>query len=296
MKCLITGATGFLGRVVLARLAGAHEALGVGRRPAAGGLRCADLREPAAVRALLDEVRPDAVIHCAAYREPDFCEERPEENARLNVGAVETLCAALPPAARLLFVSTDYVFDGETPPYGEDAPRRPLSEYGRSKARAEDRARARPGALVLRVPLLIGAGPTGADSGFLAQICRQLADPAPQEADDVLVRYPTWIEDVADAIAFLLGAGAEGVYHYSGFEPLTRHRAILAAAETLGLSHGQIRASARVVPRRAVRPRDSQLATGKIRALGCRRFTPFREVVRAFAAAFPGIVSAPPSR
>jgi dTDP-4-dehydrorhamnose reductase len=286
MKMLVTGATGFLGRDVAARLAAEHEVVAAGGRAApAGGIRL-DLRDEEQLRRALTDAAPDCVVHLAAYREPDFCEDAPDETRRLNTEPVAVMCAALPPAAQLVFISTDYVFDGEAPPYREDSPRRAVNVYGQSKIEAEDLVFRRPGSLVVRIPLLVGAGPTFESSGFLAQIVRSLRDPAPQEADAVLRRFPTWIRDVAEAIAFLVGHGATGAVHYSGAEGLTRYEMILQAAEVLGVPAEHIRPSSRVVPRRAARPRDSQLATDRIRSLGFARFTPFRDVVRSFAAEF----------
>lgn len=288
MKILITGATGFLGRDVASRLATEHEVTAAGGRAApAGGIRL-DLRDEGQLRSALAAAAPDCVVHLAAYREPDVCEDAPEETRRLNTAPVAVMCGALPPAARLVFISTDYVFDGETPPYRENSPRRAVNVYGQSKIEAEDLALRRPGSLVVRIPLLVGAGPSFESSGFLAQIVRSLRDPSPQEADAVLRRFPTWIRDVAEAIAFLVGRGASGAVHYSGAEGLTRYEMVLQAAEVLGLPTDHIRPSARVVPRRAARPRDSQLATDRIRAMGFMRFTPFRDVVRSFAAEFAG--------
>lgn len=287
MKILVIGATGFLGRDVAARLAANHETIAAGGRTApAGGIRL-DLRDEAQLRRVLADTAPDCVVHLAAYREPDFCEDHPDETRRLNTAPVAVLCEALPPAAKLVFVSTDYVFDGETPPYTEDSPRRAMNVYGQSKIEAEDFVFRRPGSLVVRIPLLVGAGPTFESSGFLWQIARALRDPKPQEADDVLRRFPTWIRDVAHALAFLIGRGATGAVHASGFEGLTRYAMTAQAAEALGAPMDHILPSDRVVPRRAARPRDSQLATDRLRALGFAGFTPFRDVVRSFIAAFP---------
>jgi dTDP-4-dehydrorhamnose reductase len=287
MRILVTGATGFLGREVAARLAQSHAVIPAGGSTApAGGIRF-DLRDPLALRRALAETEPEFVVHLAAYREPDFCEEQPAEARRLNVAPVEVLCEALPQSAGLLFVSTDYVFDGERPPYREDSPRRAVNLYGQGKIEAEDRVLGRPSSLVVRMPLLVGAGSTFEGSGFLFQIVRALRNPAPQEADAVLRRFPTWTRDVAEAIAFLVSRGETGVVHLSGEEGLTRHEMITQAAEVMGFAADHIAPSARVVPRRAVRPRDSQLAADRIRAMGFRRFTPFREVVRFFAATFP---------
>ena len=284
MKILVTGATGFLGRDVAARLAAEHEVVAAGGRAApAGGIRI-DLREKGELRRALADAAPDCVVHLAAYREPDFCEDAPDETRRLNTAPVAVMCDALPSPARLVFISTDYVFDGESPPYREDSRRRAVNVYGQSKIEAEDLVLRRRGSLVVRIPLLVGAGPTFEASGFLFQIVRALQDPEPQEADAVLRRYPTWIRDVAEAIAFLVGHGTTDAVHYSGAEGLTRYEMILQAAEVLGMSARHIRPSSRVVPRRASRPRDSQLSTEFIRSLGFARFTPFRDVVRSFAA------------
>ena len=287
MRIIVTGATGFLGRDVVRRLASEHEVVAVGgRHPPPGGVAL-DLRRPGVWRPLLDNWRPDWVVHLAAYREPDFCEEHPDETRALNTAPVVELMRELPPSSRALFVSTDYVFDGEHPPYHEDSPRHAVNVYGQSKIEAEDAVLARPDSIVLRIPLLVGSGPTFESSGFLYQIVGALRSPAPQTADAVLRRFPTWIRDVAEAISFLIARGFAGIIHYSGAEAMTRYDMIRSAAAVLGLDARHIRPSTDVVPRRAARPRDSQLATDRIRSLGFARFTPFAEVVRSFADDFP---------
>ncbi|MBP7275227.1 MAG: SDR family oxidoreductase [Kiritimatiellae bacterium] len=285
----VTGASGFLGRVVADRLAHSHTVLRLGHTHGGPDIERLDLREAEAVRAWAERTRPDVVIHGAAYRDPDFCEAHPDETERLNAGAVRNLCAALPPGARLIFISTDYVFDGLRPPHRETDPYSPVQEYGRSKVRGEQAALARPGSLVLRIPLLMGAAPDFAGSGFLAQILQQhLKRTEPHECDHALIRYPTWIADVAEAIAFLLERHAAGIYHMSGADRMTRYDAVCAAVRVLGFSCAHVRPSRFALPRAAARPPDSALATDKIRSLGFRHFTPFDDVVRAFARAFPG--------
>ena len=74
-----------------------------------------DLRGAEALRGVVNEVKPDVVVHSAAYRDPDFCEGHPEEAFRLNVAPIEQFCDRLPESVPLLFVSSDYVFDG--PPH-----------------------------------------------------------------------------------------------------------------------------------------------------------------------------------
>jgi dTDP-4-dehydrorhamnose reductase len=285
--CLITGASGLLGRELSGILSTDYRVVGLAHRQAGPGQRAVDLRDDRALADVLGEIRPDVVIHCAAYRDPDFCEEHPDEARRLNVQPVRVMADRLPPGARLLLISSDYVFDGARPPYREDSPRRPLSVYGQTKVEAEDVVGGRPGGLVVRVGLMIGAGPTLAASGFIAQMRDAVLAARPLALDDVLVRFPTWSRDVARAVQFLLRKEAAGTYHVSGARGATRYAWTMEMAGILGKPGDHLTPSREVVVRAAARPRDAQLATDKIRALGFSGFTDFADVARAVLAAFP---------
>lgn len=285
---LILGASGFLGREVWPAFARQDQVVAVNSR-GGPGLERVDIRDPLALSSLCQRVKPDQVLLLAAYREPDYCEEHPEETHRLNVEPARTLVAVLPPEVHLTLISTDYVFDGLQPPYTEQSPRHPVSVYGRTKCEAEDALARRPGGLILRVPLLIGGGATLADCGFIAQIVDTLRRGEPLVQDDVLIRFPTWTRDVAGALLFLVNRRAEGVFHYSGLEGGTRYHWMCESARVLGLSAGHLTPSKTVVPRKAVRPPNSQLAPDKIRQLGYTRFTPFAEVLRTVLAGVGGV-------
>lgn len=275
---LVTGASGFLGEAVARRLEADGRVVRSGCQHAGTPL---DLRQPDAVRALLDAARPDVVVHAAAYRDPDFCESHPDEARRLNTKPVRVMAAALPPAARLVLVSTDYVFDGESPPYREEDERRPLSVYGQSKAEAEDLALARPGSLVVRIPILIGLEPAHrGQAGFLFQMARQILDPTPADVDDVLIRVPTWADDVAEAIAFLVARQAAGIFHVSAARGATRYQWTQELARVLGRPADHLSPCRTPARRPARRPLDSQLSAEKLRLAGFDRFTDFAEVAR----------------
>ncbi|MDA1045038.1 MAG: SDR family oxidoreductase [Verrucomicrobia bacterium] len=286
-KCLITGASGFLGSAIAERLRKDMTVIGCGHQTAIDGHRC-DLRDPSAVHDLVSRVAPDVVVHAAAYKDPDFCEANPDEARRLNVGSTHHLCDSLPSRTVIIFISSDYVFDGRTPPYTEGSTRGAVNLYGETKIASEDIIAQRPNALSLRVPVLVGGGATLETSGYIGQLIACVRDKTPVTQDHYHVRYPTWTHDVADAIAFLIGQGVVGVIQYSGTEGSTRYEGALETARRLGESSDHISPSEGSIPRGAPRPHNSALSTRKIQGLGYSRFTPFAQVIRGVADAFPG--------
>src|SRR5437899_9397460 len=131
MRVLILGATGLLGKA-LVRAWTADEVLAMGSRDV-------DIRDSAKVREVVERARPDWVVLAAAYTDVDGCESHRELAFSVNRdGAVNVARAARQAGARLIFLSSDYVFDGQkTSPYEVDDKRNPQSVYGHSKAEAE---------------------------------------------------------------------------------------------------------------------------------------------------------------
>src|ERR1051326_1119731 len=153
MRVLIFGATGMLGKS-LVRVWAEDEVTGLGSNDA-------DIRNPEAVQREVARVRPDCIVLSAAYTEVDGCELNPELAKAVNtLGAVNVAKAASQSNARLLFVSTDYAFNGsKNSPYEVDDPRNPINAYGRSKAEAEIRIlEILPRACVVRTSWLFGPG------------------------------------------------------------------------------------------------------------------------------------------
>ncbi len=280
---LVTGANGFLGAEIVRRLAAEARVVAIGGTRATGSVRPVDLRDAETPRRLVAETQPDVVVLCAAYRDPDWCEEHPGDARRLNVNSVQGFCEALPEDVPVLFISSDYVFDGLSPPYREDDPRRPVNFYGQTKLEAEDRVLQRAHGVVVRIPVLIGRRPPNGPPGFLDMMARDLHAPDEVKADDTLIRFPTSISDVAEAIAFLLSENHRGVFHVSGARGGTRYMWTLEMARVLGLSFAHVRRAPTAPPRKAARPPNSALSTEKIRALGFDRFTDFDDVVRAWS-------------
>ncbi|MDY7095989.1 MAG: sugar nucleotide-binding protein, partial [Acidobacteriota bacterium] len=167
MRTLIFGGTGMLGSALVAELRRRSQpALGLSHAQG-------DITDPDDLRAWMRSFRPQVVVNCAAFTKVDDCEEREDHAQRINGEAVAEVAAAADEAgAKLIQVSTDYVFDGTaTEPYAEDAATGPRSAYGRSKLLGEENALAYPRNLVVRVSWLFGPG----GPNFVATMLRLMA-------------------------------------------------------------------------------------------------------------------------
>lgn len=294
---LITGATGLLGRAILAafRNDAEWEVTGTGLRRSGEGIQRLDLTDNQAIQACVTSVRPDIIIHSAAERRPDVSEKDHEATTRLNVNASSTLAAlAAEHQAWFIYISTDYVFDGRDAPYQPDAPTNPLNFYGLSKRDGENAVRAALNdALILRVPILYGPVETLEESAVTA-IAKQLLDGKDQQLvlDDWATRYPTHVEDVG-VVCRQLAAHREkhaafgGTYHWSNDEQMTKYQMAKVMTDVLGLPSDNLEPSGEPTDG-APRPRDCGLDCSGLEQLGIGQRTPFaqgiREVLEAWRA------------
>jgi len=275
-KILLTGASGFLGGEIYRLLHPIYNIVGTCYRPHPR-FRSVDLRNPKEIHRLLNEVQPDVIIHCAANRKPDECERAPDECRRINVQPLESFNKFFPIPGKIIFISTDYVFDGRNPLYTERDPCCAINVYGQSKVDAEAIVRQRENALILRVPLLVGKG---RGNGLIETLLKKVLSAEHCGIDHCYIRHPTWVRDAARAVRFLLERGAAGIFHYSTPEALTKYEMAVAIAEVLGIEHDHIEPLKKPPPTDAPRPVDSGLDWSKIRQMGFTHSTPFTEVVR----------------
>jgi dTDP-4-dehydrorhamnose reductase len=281
---LITGASGLLGRAVRATCAQvpAWQVSGAAFRRAQGGLDPLDLCDARAVREYLDARQPRIIIHCAAERRPDACETAADAAMRLNVETTSRLAKwSAANSAWLVFISTDYVFDGVTPPYPTDAPTNPLNLYGRSKRDGELAVWAETSdAAVLRVPVLYGRVEHLGES-VVTDLARQISEAKgqPLTLDDWATRYPTCVDDVAVVLRQMMERRLahpdfRGTFHWSGAEPFTKFGMGHVIAKILGADPGLLVPDPRP-PSGAPRPRDCHLDCSDLERLDIGQRTPF---------------------
>lgn len=230
MRILLTGASGLVGGAFArAAAAAGHTVTGVVGRwpdPLPGLARqvALDLREAAAVRALVQAERPEVIVNAAAISEPPQCEAEPATAHALNVVLPEILAqAAAAQGARLLHLSSEQVFDGARAPYSTGDARRAINLYAAHKLEAEDRVlAAAPAAAVLRIPLLLGNSPGGRRSVHERLLLLWAAGkPARLYRDEI--RQTCTADSVAAALVGLCGRPElSGPLHWAGAEPVSR--------------------------------------------------------------------------
>lgn len=291
---LVTGATGLLGRPVLSACAAnpVWRVTGTSFRRTAPGVERVDLSQTAEIPAFLDRLAPAVIIHSAAERRPDVSERDPAGTQRLNVGATAALAQwAAAHGAFLIYISSDYVFDGTTPPYAPGARTHPINAYGQSKLDGEHAVLAAGGnAAILRVPILYGAVES-LDESPVTVLAKNMLNARTGERlamEHWATRYPTHTSDVAAVLSQMVARRQThpkfgGIFHWSGDEPMTKYGMALAFAPLLGFDPARLVADF-TPPAGAPRPKDCHLDSSALERLGIGRRTPFAAAVPAILA------------
>jgi dTDP-4-dehydrorhamnose reductase len=276
---LVTGAGGMLGQDIVTVLERAGES--------AAGLthRDLDITDGAAVNAAVANHRPDVVVNCAAWTAVDEAEAH--EQAALHVngeGAAKVAAACARTGARLVQMSTDYVFGGNArQPYTEDAQAEPRTSYGRTKLAGEKAVlRLHPqGSYIVRTAWLYGAqGPN-----FVHSIIRLERERLTIDVVDDQRGQPTWTVDVAlQLIALVRSLAAPGVYHATSSGDTTWFGLAREVFRLLGTDEGRVRPVGSVdFPRPAPRPAYSVLGHAAWLRAGIEPISSWRHALhRAF--------------
>ncbi|KAI0052153.1 NAD-P-binding protein [Auriscalpium vulgare] len=274
MKVLVTGASGVLGTAVYdAFLRSANAAVAGLAYSRAGGernLQKADLLDANELRKAVTSwggKTGDWLIHCAAERKPDVAEKDPEGTRKLNVTVPENLAQLSKELGfTLVYISTDYVFDGTSPPYVPSARTNPLNFYGITKRDGEIAVLGVEGArvVVLRVPVLYGPTPSNADSAIniLVDVVKDQSGKK-YTMDHFQTRYPTNVLDIAGFLVRLSALPKNvtipPILHYSAPEPYTKYEICLIFARILNVSHDHIKPETNPPVGATPRPHDTQL-------------------------------------
>ena len=271
MRTLVLGGTGMLGRAVVAETRSrSFPVLGLSHEQL-------DIRDRDSLLYWMDAFRPELIVNCAAYTKVDLCEGEGRDLAfAINGAALDNVVTAAREAkARVVHVSTDYVFDGKgSEPYGEDHPTAPLSVYGQSKLDGERRVLAYEPSTVVRTSWLFGPG----GPNFVATMVRLIEEGKPLRVVRDQEGAPTYTLFLARAILDLAAQDVRGIVHYRNREPVSWYA---FASEIAGLWSGTRRIPEVVpvttdeFPRPAPRPAFSVLDVSRFEETIGRRVEPW---------------------
>ena len=284
MRVVVTGASGLLGRALMARFSEIHPVGYAFSRAEKSGLRKVDLTQEEQVIEALREDRPDIIIHAAAERRPDICTNNQEAALKLNVQATKNIARqAKALGAWVLYISTDYVFDGTKPPYLPSDQTNPINFYGKSKLAGEEALKEILDAYgILRLGMLYGKTEFLGESAVTALI--PLLDKPKAKVDDYCKRYPVSTFDVANACWHLAKhafqtAGFKGIWHCCTSAPLTKYQVLNQIAQLSNRSMECISPVDQPMDN-TPRPYDCALDCSSLMALGVEPFLPFSEGIK----------------
>ena len=229
-----------------------------------------DITNRGDVKSLVTSYRPDVIINTAAISNVDFCEQQRDAAWRVNVTGIDHLTvAARLIGAKVIHLSTDYVFDGKYGPYGEDDRVNPINYYGKTKLAGENVVLA--GGVpyaILRVILLFGTG-VNVKKNFATWVIENLRAGNIIRCATDQVSNPTYVGSVANAILGIIERDACGLFHVCDADRLSRYDFAMKIAKAFALDPALIeKIRSADLNQSAIRP----LSTGFVVGKACRDF------------------------
>jgi dTDP-4-dehydrorhamnose reductase len=241
-KVLVTGACGYIGSNLRKYLAGkSYDVYGLTSKSVQETkMYRVDLTDAEKLVEVFVSVRPDVVVHAAGLSSLSECERNPELAVRLNVETTKSIIAALSKmghAVKLVFLSSDYVFDGERGNYAEGDEVNPQTVYGKTKVLSEADIKERlEDYVICRTANVYGRG-----GNFFGFVLDALERNKPVDVFDDVFFTPTYIDYLLDSLRALIELDFKGVIHVAGRERLSRYDFALQMAEVLGKDKALVR-------------------------------------------------------
>lgn len=270
-KILIAGCNGLLGQKLVATFIDSYEILGIDLKKSPAfkldefQYTPCDITKRKDVQEIIRTFKPNFIINAAAYTDVDGCEEEKEDCWKVNVTGIKNLAqAGRSVGALLIYISTDYVFDGVKGDYSEESKPNPLGYYGRSKLAGEN-------ALIIsgidytivRTMILYGIG-KNIRLNFATWLVEKLSKGELVTIVDDQMGHPTLADDLALAIRKIVELRKTGLYHIVGSECIDRYHFALKLAEVFGFDTNLIKPIGTIdLKQKAPRPLNSSFITKK---------------------------------
>ena len=285
MKILVTGSSGMLGRDICKVFSADSEVIGIDIAGDEGSYK-ADITDIAEINEIFTKEKPDIVIHSAAYTDVDGCERDPDKAYRINTEGTRNIAEACSSIGTpLIFISTDFVFDGsKDSPYKEDEETGPINVYGRSKLKAEESLGEFSGHYVIvRTSWLYGAH----GKNFVDTIIKKAQENKVLKVVDDQVGSPTYTKDLALALKDLIGSGdlsGSEIYHISNTGDCSWYAFTRKIIDLSGGMEGVMvePIASTELARAAERPKYSVLDTGKFEERTGQKMRSWKEALGEF--------------
>jgi len=236
MKATVIGASGLVGSHLMRTCQQrGWEVTGTYHNFEQPGLVPLKLTDKEGVEALIKSYQPDVIFLPAFRSSVDYCEQNPEETYQINVvGSLNVAHIAQDVGAKLVFYSSDYVFDGEDGPYSETDKPNPICVYGKQKLEIEQKiAQLLDDYLIVRVTVVYGHEAQG--KNFVTRLVNTLKNGQTLNVPQDQVGSPTLVNDIAEASCRLVEVGAKGIFHVAGTDVMDRYQFAVKAAEVFEL-------------------------------------------------------------
>jgi dTDP-4-dehydrorhamnose reductase len=271
LRIAITGAAGLFGHGLVAVFSSRHTVFSLTRAEA-------DIADADSVRAALERIRPEVVVHPAGIPDLDIAEAEPARAHLVNVeGTRHVVESARAVGAGVVYISTDAVFNGQnTRPYVESDRPWPITVYGQTKLAGETIVRTLPEHWIFRVSVLFGPGKTN----FIEKGLRKIAAGEPYVVASDQEGCATYTLDAADKIMEVVEARRCGLYHLANQGACTRYELARRAAELAGLDPAKVvGVPAAQMGRRAPRLKYAVMEMAALRAAGFSLPRPWQEAL-----------------
>ncbi|MFQ6068742.1 MAG: dTDP-4-dehydrorhamnose reductase [Candidatus Bathyarchaeia archaeon] len=267
-KVLVTGASGLLGSKIVDKAEKKYIVYPThATRPLFPNSLEMNITSESEVEHVFSQVEPDVVIHTAAETNVDKCEENKNHALKVNAEGTKNLAKACKQVnAKIVYISTDYVFDGEKGLYTEEDEPNPVNYYGLTKLMGEKYVTELCGNFViLRTSVLYGVHPE--KPNFTMWVITALKEKKPLTIVKDHYNSPTFAANFAEVILEIVNKRLEGVYHTAGSERISRYEFALKIAEAFNFNSSLIKPikMSELKAWKAKRPKDSSLCVDKIK-------------------------------
>ncbi|HDY87024.1 MAG TPA: dTDP-4-dehydrorhamnose reductase [bacterium] len=246
MKVLVTGATGRVGRSLLLHKPSDVD-VEVLLSPVSQQLEGyawyrTDIADYEKTRMAVTCADPDVVVHLAAFTDVDECENVPDMAFKFNCdGAANIAKSCAECGAKLVFISTDHVFDGISGPYTEDDRPNPVNVYGRSKLEGEQAAAEHADKLlIVRIAVVFGKRIEGTRHNFVSWLIEQFQSGNTVNAWNDQYTTPAYLEELTRVLWKLIDKNSTGIIHYGTSDMLSRYEMAINVCKTMGFSEGLV--------------------------------------------------------